>query len=281
MSIRVSSMSIIRYGFLIITIAGLLVACGGGESDNSLSGSSACQSAQSTPQLISVSGIEASGYQIRDDGVTFPPENIIDGNATETRWASQGMPQWVILDLGTSRLISQTHLSFYNYNADRTYDYTVETSVDKVTWIDVVPDATSGASQWTVDRFMPIHARYVRVTLNSANNSNWAGMWEAKVYGLDSTVTAACPERNLTLAWQPRGGDPTGYIIHYGRTEKANKGTVDLSVGSSGFNPDAPSATLRSSTDLGLAAGDNVCFRVRAYNAGAQSSFSSPVCAGI
>lgn len=78
--------------------------------------------------------------------------------------------------------------------------------------------------------------------------------------------------RLLALAWYP-SEEVDGYIVHAGPTPTT--ATVKVSV--------VPTASveLDAQTDLGLNPGDNVCFRIRAFNASGVSAFSGAVCAVI
>jgi hypothetical protein len=78
------------------------------------------------------------------------------------------------------------------------------------------------------------------------------------------------PIINLTLTWDAVPGEILGYRVYYGNT--ATNATTFASV------TPTNSATYLSVDDLGLKAGDSVCFRVKAYNNAGESSYSSAVC---
>lgn len=242
----------------------------------SLGVSNPCQAALSAPQLISVSNVTASGYQPGNN-----PENVVDGDVTTTWWASQGMPQWIVLELGTPHLLSESRISFYNYDQGRIYTYSIAVSDDKLNWITVVSNAKSGDSQWTEESFVPINARYVRLTLSSANDSDWANVWEIEVYGVQNAGRSDCGNKTLTLTWNPNLDLVTGYIVYYGRTEDTTTVASDLPIDATGFDPQAPSVTYQSWDGLGLLMGENVCFKLKAYNDAGQSGLSGPACGGI
>jgi hypothetical protein len=93
---------------------------------------------------------------------------------------------------------------------------------------------------------------------------------------LTATQTATS---SLRVSWQPLGTDTSGYMVYFGKTaETANVFVSDLSAGR--FNPGAPSISYNAARDLGLYAGDSVCFRIYAYDsARALSGKSTVVCA--
>jgi hypothetical protein len=73
-----------------------------------------------------------------------------------------------------------------------------------------------------------------------------------------------------------------GYVVAYGPTpDTATQQISDIKAFSGGFDFTAPSLQYSSWYDLGLQPGDNVCFKVRAYNADGQSDWSAPVCSVI
>lgn len=91
-------------------------------------------------------------------------------------------------------------------------------------------------------------------------------------------------ESLLQLAWQPNNdGVVAGYRVYYGPT--SNDATVqasDLALNAAYFNPQAPAVIYNAQRDLGLVAGQNVCFRLRAYNnQGTLSPWSAPVCGTV
>lgn len=91
-------------------------------------------------------------------------------------------------------------------------------------------------------------------------------------------------ESLLQLAWQPNSdGVVAGYRVYYGPTgDEATTQASDLSLAAANFNAQAPAVVYNAQRDLGLVAGQNVCFRLRAYNGqGALSAWSTPVCASI
>jgi hypothetical protein len=120
------------------------------------------------------------------------PEKTIDGLGAlsgdpDSRWAAEPMPEELTFDLGAIRTVCKTRLSFYNWDAGRVYDYSVSISSDNNNWINIVSQATSASNEeWTVEEFSPVNARYVRVHFINNNQSTWAGLWEAEIWGIGS-----------------------------------------------------------------------------------------------
>jgi len=129
---------------------------------------------------------------IQEPGHT--PLKTIDGLGAlsgdpDSRWAAEPMPEELIFDLGTSRTICKTKLSFYNWTGGRFYTYSILTSSDNNNWVTIVSQATSALQEeWTVDEFPAVDARYVKVLFINNNQSDWAGLWEGEIWGIISTL---------------------------------------------------------------------------------------------
>jgi hypothetical protein len=121
------------------------------------------------------------------------PEKTIDGLGAlsgdpDSRWAAEPMPEELTFDLGAIRTVCKTKLSFYNWNAGRVYNYSISTSTDHNSWTTIISQTTSVSNQeWTVDEFTAVSARYVRVHFIDNNQSTWAGLWEAEIWGNGAT----------------------------------------------------------------------------------------------
>ncbi len=121
--------------------------------------------------------------------------------------------------------------------------------------------------------------------------SGGAGSNNSGTSSTSASVDAQAPlppvgpgESLLQLAWQPNSdGVVAGYRVYYGPTgEQATTQASDLSLTAANFNAQAPAVIYNAQRDLGLIAGQNVCFRLRAYNGqGTLSAWSTPVCASI
>jgi len=100
------------------------------------------------------------------------------------------------------------------------------------------------------------------------------------------TITINCPtctpDIKLSLSWQPSSiANDIGYLIYFGTSSSnVNSLAYDLSS-STGLNPSSPSVELSASNDLKLSPGDQVCFRIQAYNDVSVSDLSNTVCGYI
>ena len=104
-----------------------------------------------------------------------------DGSTT-TRWAASDgtVPQWWMVDLGTSKTLSKVDINWYS-NATRYSQYTIQTSIDNVNWTTVVNKSTNTITGPTSDTFNAT-ARFVRVNI-SFTSSGFVSAYEIGVYG--------------------------------------------------------------------------------------------------
>ena len=115
-------------------------------------------------------------------------EKTIDGNGyfqgdPDSRWVGDTMPEWLVYDLGDVQILNKTKLSFYKWNEGRTYNYSLEVSVDSVNWIQVLTNVSSTTEEWSEKAIDPIDARYIKIIFISSNQLNWASLWEAEFWG--------------------------------------------------------------------------------------------------
>ena len=129
---------------------------------------------------------------IQEPGHT--PLKTIDGLGAlsgdpDSRWAAEPMPEELIFDLGSSRNVSKTKLSFYMWNLGRVYSYSTSISNDNNNWVTIVSQATSASNEeWTIDEFPAVDARYVKVLFINNTESDWAGLWEGEIWGIITSV---------------------------------------------------------------------------------------------
>lgn len=84
---------------------------------------------------------------------------------------------------------------------------------------------------------------------------------------VQSIAVAQSASQLVQISWQPFGNNTAGYMVYYGTSANTvNVLVSDLSLNSGLINPSAPSVTYDSVRNLGLYAGDTVCFRIDAYN---------------
>ncbi len=135
---------------------------------------------------ISIGRTSAQWFQ------NYVPDNSIDGDtdpASDSRWAGVlPMPDSIVFDLDGVYTINETHFSFYRWDQGRIYNFSVQVSVDGVNWTEVLTDMVSSSAQWSINQFDSVEARYVKLISLSNNESQWAGLWEAEIWGPDQTT---------------------------------------------------------------------------------------------
>jgi hypothetical protein len=128
-----------------------------------------------------------SGAYANDWYLDYMPEKSIDGivnTTTASRWAGAiPMPDSILFDLGASRTFSSTRISFYEWDTGRIYEYALKVSNDLVSWQTIVASTFSTNTQWSEETFSPVVGRYLLLVSLSNNQSQWAGVWEAEIWG--------------------------------------------------------------------------------------------------
>ena len=131
------------------------------------------------------------------NGDTYGPLNAIDGvESTSSFWGTAsilGLPQWLKIDLGFAANISRVDTHFYDGNP-RVYTYTMDVSVDNVSWITIVP--SKNCSGIVSDTFSQITARYVRITVTNNTANTAAHIEEVRVFQAADTLT---PTLNIKM----------------------------------------------------------------------------------
>lgn len=96
-----------------------------------------------------------------------------------------------------------------------------------------------------------------------------------------SSGPAPATDTVVSLTWQPNTDAIAGYIVYYGPTPEAAT-TLAVQLALASFNGAPPNVRFNAGRDLGLAHGDGVCFRLRAYNdANVLSAWSAAACGTI
>ena len=120
---------------------------------------------------------------------SFGPANTIDGDlSTDSRWSSDDSRPELILDLGSSEVISGVNTAWYRADV-RTAFFDVQTSNNASTWTTVVSGGSVSGTQGLVSfEFTPSEARYVRIIGAGNSASSWTSLIEAEVFGCSEVV---------------------------------------------------------------------------------------------
>ncbi|NQX70333.1 discoidin domain-containing protein [Paenibacillus alba] len=130
--------------------------------------------------------LNKTGVSSSNEGTSYTAAKAFDGNAT-TRWASvEGVdPQWIYVDLGSVKKISQVKLS---WEAAYGKSYKIQVSTDSGTptnWTDVFSTTTGNGAIDDIS-IAPQNARYVRLYATARGTSYGYSLYEFEVYGTDS-----------------------------------------------------------------------------------------------
>ena len=129
---------------------------------------------------LPISGVTASGNEVGN-----VPSNVLDGSLS-TRWASNGIGQFITADLGSINNICSVDIAWYNGNA-RQYHFVIATSTDGTTFTTKFSGDSSGTTLNSEKYvFSATDARYVRVTVNGNTVNTWASITELDIFGSSS-----------------------------------------------------------------------------------------------
>jgi F5/8 type C domain len=185
----------------------------------------------------------------------------VDGDAG-TRWSSTfADPQWLQVDLGSTRSISQVVL---NWEAAYASAFTLQTSDNGTTWTDVTGSTAGRAGVQTVD--VTASGRYVRMNGTARATAYGYSLWEFQVYGgatptcgstnvaQGRTATATSAENadtaaakavdgNTATRWSSAFADPQSLTVDLGSVQAVCSVTLNWEAAY------ASAFTLQTSTD--------------------------------
>ena len=113
----------------------------------------------------------------------------IDNNGG-TRWESAASdPQWIMVDLGAKKYISDIVIT---WEAANSKDYIIEVSDNATDWTNLVTKTAMAAGART-DRMydLNVEAQYVRLTGTARNLTYGHSIWEFKIFGTNTLSTVA------------------------------------------------------------------------------------------
>ncbi|GLW33520.1 discoidin domain-containing protein [Actinoplanes regularis] len=157
-------------------IVGLTAAVVAGYAAITTTGASAAEALLSQGRPATASSTEAAGAYLASEAV--------DGN-TGTRWSSTfADPQWLQVDLGSSKAITRVEL---NWETAAGKAFQIQVSENASTWTSIYSTTTStgGNQNLTVNGT----GRYVRMYGTQRTTTYGYSLWEFKVYGDDGGTT--------------------------------------------------------------------------------------------
>ena len=184
----------------------------------------------------------------------------VDGN-TGTRWSSAfSDPQWIQVDLGSTRAISRVRL---NWEAAYGRSYQIQTSTDGVGWANVY--ATTNGDGGIDDLGISANARYVRMYGTQRATPYGYSLWEFQVYGGCGSTSPP-----------PTSGSRDAYSLIQAESYNQHNGvTVEATTDTGGGQNIASIAngdwTLYQNVDFGSTAATQFYARVASGAAGGVS----------
>jgi hypothetical protein len=142
-----------------------------------------------TEAPLSVTSVTASA----NDGNV--PANTLDGNLA-TRWSAQGDGQWILYDLGSSKIVQSVAIAWHQGNV-RTFKFDIRASADGTNWT-VVYTGSSGGKSLALETYDVIDtaARYVSIVGHGNSVNAWNSITETSILG---TLPATTPTTDETL----------------------------------------------------------------------------------
>jgi hypothetical protein len=161
----------------------------------------------------------------------------VDGNTT-SRWSSAfSDPQWIYVDLGSTRTISRVVL---NWEAAYATAYQIQTSNDAVTWTTIFSTTTGDGG--IDDLAVSGSGRYVRMYGTARATPYGYSLWEFEVYG------SSGPTATATATSRP-GSTPT-FTATATRTSTATATRTATSTATTQATP--TSVTCSTNTNIAL-----------------------------
>lgn len=112
--------------------------------------------------------------------------NFAIDNNPGTRWETIDQdPQWMIVDLGATKNISDIIIRWETASAK---DYTIEWSINNADWTTLISNSNMAGTANRVDRFynQNIQARFVKINGSSRTTPYGYSIWELEIYGTDN-----------------------------------------------------------------------------------------------
>ncbi|MGH9977437.1 MAG: discoidin domain-containing protein [Nitrososphaeraceae archaeon] len=160
-----------------------------------------------TCEKLPVSSVTAIG----NDGNI--PSNLIDNNLN-TRWSNLGTGSWIQTDLGSTKSICSVDVNWYRADM-RQNNFVISVSNDGTAFTNKF-SGTSNLGTTAEKYSLPAgtEGRYVRITVNSNSENEWASITELAVYGLEQASSGSiiikkqtAPASNTWTPYKSLGGN--------------------------------------------------------------------------
>lgn len=206
------------------------------------------------------SPFSASASSVEASGTAYQASNAIDGSCT-SRWSSASSdPQWLKVDLGSSRPLSRVII---HWEAAASSAYELQASPDGTTWTKIATKANAtitGSGSTRVDTIagLTASARYLRLYSTARTTSYGNSIFELEVFGTGCGPAPGCsqipvfpasaasssnqssdkgPEKAIdglsSTRWSSAASDPQWLRLDLGTSQKVSRVVLDWEAASS------------------------------------------------
>lgn len=200
--------------------------------------SSSITNLSSKSEKLSISSYTASGAH-----ASYPVANAFDGN-TSTRWTSNGVGQYLDIDLGENNEIDYVKLAHYR-GTSRTYDFKIYTrSSSSSSWSQKGSKSSIRSNSLQTYDITNSTGRYIRIECNGNTENNWSDLTEVEIWGTGDTssstpsssnyisVPAKIQAENYTAATEGRT-ETKGSITNVGWIDNGESLSYNINIPSS------------------------------------------------
>ncbi len=128
---------------------------------------------------LAIVAANAMNYQISNT-----PDQTIDEDLN-TRWASEGINNWIDLELSGTDTVHCIDISWFRGNKRVAY-FDIQTSRDKTQWETILDNQKSSGVTKDFERIIfekPETVKYVRIIGNGNTENSWNSIYEVEMYG--------------------------------------------------------------------------------------------------
>lgn len=152
---------------------------------------------------------------------------LTDGDEV-SYWAIEAVENSVVIDL--EELFYLDTLEYIPHES-RIYGYKIAVSRDNVNFVDVVIEENPAQAAVVSSEFIPIEARYIRLTITSIiSNTTWVNIKEVRVYGSERGTDLYCGEEGQGLSINVDGTKITGTFTGVSNAINGRKMTLIVAV---------------------------------------------------
>ncbi|MGH9979421.1 MAG: discoidin domain-containing protein, partial [Nitrososphaeraceae archaeon] len=166
------------------------------------------------------------------------PSKSIDNNF-DTRWSNKGVGSWILLDLGSTKNICSVDVAWFMGNVRQfKFDISVSVSNDGTSFTKVRSGTSSGAATAFEKYTLPAgtEARYIRITVNGNDVTDYAAVAEIAVFGSAGTSGSCTKQPPTTISASGNDGNvPSNAVDNNLNTRWSNDGQgswIQLDLGS-------------------------------------------------